>query len=140
MPPRRPPNAVPTSTTKRVGVQGAAHDLGLDEVLQREVGGEHDAEHDRRLGESAVAEGDDHGQPATEERADVGDVATDEVHDHDGEHERQTEQEGGDADDQRHDGGHDGAAPRLNIRTCPTSPSTCSTDEAVRRLLAERNA
>ena len=60
--------------------------------------------------ESAVAEGDDHGQPATEEGADVGDVAADEVDHHDGEHEREAEQEGGEADDHRDDGGHDGAA------------------------------
>ena len=58
----------------------------------------------------AVAQGDDHGQPPTEKRADVGDVAADEVHHHDGEHERQAEQEAGDADDDRHDGRHHAAA------------------------------
>jgi hypothetical protein len=75
--------------------------FGLHEVLQREIRGEHDAEHDRRLGEPAVAEGDDHGQAPTEKSPDVGDVAADEVHDHDGEHERQAEQDGGHADDPR---------------------------------------
>ena len=63
--------------------------------FSRQVGGEHDEEHDRRLGEPAVAEGDDHGQPAAEERADVGDVAADEVHDDDGEHQRQAHEQGG---------------------------------------------
>jgi hypothetical protein len=67
-------------------------------------------EHDCGLAEAAVAEGDDDGQPAVDEGADVGDVAADEVGHHDGEHQRESEQEGGDADDHRHDGGHDGAA------------------------------
>ena len=80
---------------ERVDVEGSAHHLGLDEVLQREVGGEHDDEHDRGLGEAAVAEGDDHGEPPTEERADVGDVAADEVDHDDREHERQAEQQRG---------------------------------------------
>ena len=80
---------------QRVDVEAAAHDLGLDEVLEQQVGGEHDHEHDRGLGEAAVAEGDDHGQPAAEEGADVGDVAADEVDDHDREHERQAQQQRG---------------------------------------------
>ena len=74
---------------QRVDVEPAAHDLGLDEVLQRQVGGEHDHEHDGSLTETAVAESDEHRQPPTHKRTDVGDVAADEVHHHDGEHERE---------------------------------------------------
>ena len=94
---------------ERVDVEAAAHHLGLDEVLQQQVGGEHDHEHDHGVGEAAVAEGDDDGEPAAEEGADVGDVAADEVDDHDREHEREAEQQGGEADDHRDDGGHDAA-------------------------------
>ena len=93
MPPRRPPSAVTTSTISGWMSRLLAHHLGLHEVLEDQVGGEHDHEHDERLGDPAVAEGDDHGQAAAEEGADVGDVAADEVDHHDGEHEREAEQE-----------------------------------------------
>jgi hypothetical protein len=83
-------------------------------------------EPDGCLTDSAVTEGDDHGQPAAEECADVGDVATDEVDHHDGQDERQPEQEGGDADDNGHDGGHDGAAPPVVTQDSDGIP-----DEAV---------
>ena len=96
---------------ERVDVEGAAHHPGLHEVLQQQVRCQDDQEHDGGHTEPAVAEGDDHGQPATEEGADVRDVAADEVRDHDREHERQTEQEAGEADDHRDDRGHRGAAP-----------------------------
>ena len=80
----------------RMDVERSAHHPGLNEVLQQQVGGEDDHEHEGGQGEPAFAVGDDHGQPAAEEGADVGDVAADEVHHDDGEHERQAHQEAGD--------------------------------------------
>ena len=73
--------------------------LGSTKFSSRRFDGEHDDQHDRSLREPAVAEGDDHGQAAAEERADVGDVAADEVDDHDREHEREAQQQRGEADD-----------------------------------------
>ena len=66
-------------------VETLSHHLGLDEVLEGQVRGEDHDQHDRSLCEAPVAEGDDHGETAAEERADVGDVAAHEVDDHDAE-------------------------------------------------------
>ena len=126
-------------------VEGAAHHPGLHEVLQQQVRGEHDDEHDGGRAEPAFAEGDDHGQPAAEEGADVGDVAADEVHHDDREHERQAEQQAGEADDHRDDGGHHRAAPPVvaedparvadeAVDLAPDSGSTCATTERRRRV------
>ncbi len=114
MPPRRPPSAVTTSTTSGWMSSVRPMTLGSTKFSSDEVGGEHDDEHDRSLREPAVAEGDDHRQAAAEERADVGDVAADEVHDHDREHERQAHAASATTPmNDRHDGRHDGASPSV---------------------------
>ena len=89
MPPMTPPNAVTTSTISGWMLSRRPMTLGSTKFSSDQVGGEHDHEHDGSLTETAVAESDEHRQPPTHKRTDVGDVAADEVHHHDGEHERE---------------------------------------------------
>ena len=81
------------------------------------------------LGDPALAGGDDHRQPAAEEGADVRDVAADEVHHHDRQHERQAHDEGGHPTVGGDDGGHDRAA----LAVVPEDPTGVA-DEVVERV------
>ena len=103
---------------ERVDVERLAHHLRFDEVLQHEVGHQDHRKHDHSLGEPAIAQRDHHGEAAAQECADVGDVAADEVHHDDREHERQAEKKRRGADDDRHDGRHDGAALPIAAQDC----------------------
>ncbi|HEX7209734.1 MAG TPA: hypothetical protein VF241_02330 [Propionibacteriaceae bacterium] len=56
MTPMGPPNAVTDDHHQQVNVKGAADHLGIQEVLDCQVGGEHHREHVGSLAASAVAE------------------------------------------------------------------------------------
>ncbi len=101
MPPSRPPRAVTTSTTSGWMSRLLPITLGSTKFSSNRLEASTTTSMIDGVGETAVAEGDDHRQPAAEEGADVGDVAADEVDDHDREHEREAEQQGGEADDHR---------------------------------------
>ena len=96
MPARKPPSAVTTSTTSGWMSSVRPITFGSTKFSRSRF----EASTTRSMiaaAQAAVAERDDHRQPTAEERADVGDVAADEVHHDDREHQREAEEQAGDA-------------------------------------------
>ena len=79
MPKRKPPSAVTMITSSGWMSSVRPITLGSTKFSSNRFAARTISEHDGGQAEPAFAVGDDHGQPAAEEGADVGDVAADEV-------------------------------------------------------------